>query len=48
MPIKDSAGDVVGVAQVINKQGDQCFSVADEKVSKTKVTKAINLFEKVL
>ncbi|XP_038114377.1 dual 3',5'-cyclic-AMP and -GMP phosphodiesterase 11 isoform X2 [Culex quinquefasciatus] len=32
MPIKDSAGDVVGVAQVINKQGDQCFSVADEKV----------------
>lgn len=32
MPIKDSAGDVVGVAQVINKQGDQCFTAADEKV----------------
>ncbi|XP_055635245.1 dual 3',5'-cyclic-AMP and -GMP phosphodiesterase 11-like isoform X2 [Toxorhynchites rutilus septentrionalis] len=32
MPIKDVSGDVVGVAQVINKQGDQCFSSADEKV----------------
>uniref|UniRef100_A0A182TKR1 GAF domain-containing protein n=1 Tax=Anopheles melas TaxID=34690 RepID=A0A182TKR1_9DIPT len=31
MPIKDASGDVVGVAQVINKQGDQCFSTADEK-----------------
>ncbi|XP_055601122.1 dual 3',5'-cyclic-AMP and -GMP phosphodiesterase 11 isoform X2 [Uranotaenia lowii] len=32
MPIKDASGDVVGVAQVINKQGDQCFTAADEKV----------------
>ncbi|XP_065089280.1 dual 3',5'-cyclic-AMP and -GMP phosphodiesterase 11 isoform X3 [Ochlerotatus camptorhynchus] len=32
MPIKDASGDVVGVAQVINKHGDQRFSVADEKV----------------
>lgn len=32
MPIKDASGDVVGVAQVINKQGDQCFTPADEKV----------------
>ncbi|XP_062546494.1 dual 3',5'-cyclic-AMP and -GMP phosphodiesterase 11-like isoform X2 [Armigeres subalbatus] len=32
MPIKDGSGDVVGVAQVINKHGDQCFTVADEKV----------------
>lgn len=33
MPIKDGSGDVVGVAQVINKHGDQCFTAADEKVS---------------
>lgn len=34
MPIKDCAGDVIGVAQVINKQGgDACFSQIDEKVS---------------
>ncbi|XP_055547758.1 dual 3',5'-cyclic-AMP and -GMP phosphodiesterase 11-like isoform X3 [Wyeomyia smithii] len=32
MPIKDGSGDVVGVAQVINKQGDQCFTAYDEKV----------------
>nr|XP_029715287.1 dual 3',5'-cyclic-AMP and -GMP phosphodiesterase 11-like isoform X3 [Aedes albopictus]XP_029715288.1 dual 3',5'-cyclic-AMP and -GMP phosphodiesterase 11-like isoform X3 [Aedes albopictus] len=32
MPIKDGSGDVVGVAQVINKHGDQCFTAADEKV----------------
>uniref|UniRef100_A0A2M4CSB8 Phosphodiesterase n=1 Tax=Anopheles darlingi TaxID=43151 RepID=A0A2M4CSB8_ANODA len=32
MPIKDASGDVVGVAQVINKQGDQCFTPADEKI----------------
>ncbi|XP_058060795.1 dual 3',5'-cyclic-AMP and -GMP phosphodiesterase 11-like [Anopheles bellator] len=32
MPIKDASGDVVGVAQVINKQGDQCFTSADEKI----------------
>ncbi|XP_058450116.1 dual 3',5'-cyclic-AMP and -GMP phosphodiesterase 11-like isoform X3 [Malaya genurostris] len=32
MPIKDGSGDVVGVAQVINKQGDQCFTAIDEKV----------------
>lgn len=34
MPIKDASGDVVGVAQVINKLGgEQCFTVNDEKVS---------------
>lgn len=34
MPIKDAAGDVIGVAQVINKLGgDQCFTTFDEKVS---------------
>jgi hypothetical protein len=33
MPIKDASGDVVGVAQVINKLGgEQCFSANDEKV----------------
>jgi GAF domain len=32
MPIKDASGDVVGVAQVINKQGDACFTANDEKV----------------
>lgn len=33
MPIKDVSGDVVGVAQVINKQGgDSCFTANDEKV----------------
>ncbi|CRK99879.1 CLUMA_CG013180, isoform A [Clunio marinus] len=33
MPIKDAAGDVVGVAQVINKLGgEQCFTATDEKV----------------
>ena len=37
MPIKDASGDVVGVAQVINKLGgEQCFTVNDEKVSKSK------------
>lgn len=36
MPIKDASGDVVGVAQVINKLGgEQCFTANDEKVSKT-------------
>lgn len=35
MPIKDASGDVVGVAQVINKLGgEQCFTANDEKVSK--------------
>lgn len=34
MPIKDAAGDVIGVAQVINKLGnEQCFTAIDEKVS---------------
>lgn len=35
MPIKDSAGDVIGVAQVINKLGSeqQSFTSIDEKVS---------------
>lgn len=34
MPIKDASGDVVGVAQVINKLGsEQSFTVNDEKVS---------------
>ncbi|KAK7066492.1 cGMP-specific 3',5'-cyclic phosphodiesterase [Halocaridina rubra] len=32
MPIKDSAGEVIGVAQVINKQQGQEFTVNDEKV----------------
>nr|CAD7573820.1 unnamed protein product [Timema californicum] len=32
MPIKDCSGDVIGVAQVINKQNDSCFTVNDEKV----------------
>lgn len=34
MPIKDATGDVVGVAQVINKLGsEQSFTANDEKVS---------------
>lgn len=32
MPIKDSSGDVVGVAQVINKLSGERFSENDEKV----------------
>ncbi|CAG2057712.1 unnamed protein product, partial [Timema podura] len=32
MPIKDCSGDVIGVAQVINKQNDSSFTVNDEKV----------------
>ncbi|CAH1119376.1 unnamed protein product [Phaedon cochleariae] len=32
MPIKDTNGDVIGVAQVINKIGDQPFTKADEEV----------------
>ncbi|XP_023708360.1 dual 3',5'-cyclic-AMP and -GMP phosphodiesterase 11 isoform X1 [Cryptotermes secundus] len=32
MPIKDFNGDVIGVAQVINKQNDNCFTSNDEKV----------------
>ncbi|CAH1167238.1 unnamed protein product [Phyllotreta striolata] len=32
MPIKDTNGDVIGVAQVINKFGDQPFSKVDEEV----------------
>lgn len=33
MPIKDCSGDVIGVAQVINKQGgDASFTQTDEKV----------------
>ena len=34
MPIKDANGDVIGVAQVINKLGSEhCFTAYDEKVS---------------
>ncbi|XP_026686318.1 dual 3',5'-cyclic-AMP and -GMP phosphodiesterase 11-like [Diaphorina citri] len=32
MPIKDFNGDVIGVAQVINKHNDGCFTSNDEKV----------------
>lgn len=32
MPIKDINGDVIGVAQVINKRGDTPFTEQDEKV----------------
>lgn len=33
MPIKDASGEVVGVAQVINKLGGgECFTANDEKV----------------
>ncbi|KAJ8915032.1 hypothetical protein NQ315_016007 [Exocentrus adspersus] len=32
MPIKDTNGDVIGVAQVINKVGDQPFTKSDEEV----------------
>ncbi|XP_033150871.1 dual 3',5'-cyclic-AMP and -GMP phosphodiesterase 11 isoform X1 [Drosophila busckii] len=32
MPIKDAGGDVIGVAQVINKMNGECFSEIDEKV----------------
>uniref|UniRef100_T1I6M0 Phosphodiesterase n=1 Tax=Rhodnius prolixus TaxID=13249 RepID=T1I6M0_RHOPR len=32
MPIKDLNGDVIGVAQVINKQGDSHFTSNDEKI----------------
>ncbi|XP_022186791.2 dual 3',5'-cyclic-AMP and -GMP phosphodiesterase 11 isoform X3 [Nilaparvata lugens] len=32
MPIKDINGEVIGVAQVINKFGDSSFTVNDEKV----------------
>ena len=32
MPIKDSNGDVVGVAQVINKLNGESFTENDEKV----------------
>ncbi|XP_049817305.1 dual 3',5'-cyclic-AMP and -GMP phosphodiesterase 11 isoform X2 [Aethina tumida] len=32
MPIKDTNGDVIGVAQVINKVGDQPFTKQDEEI----------------
>ncbi|XP_057659841.1 dual 3',5'-cyclic-AMP and -GMP phosphodiesterase 11 isoform X4 [Diorhabda carinulata] len=32
MPIKDTNGDVIGVAQVINKVGDQPFTKTDEEI----------------
>ena len=33
MPIKDASGDVIGVAQVINKLGgEQSFTANDENV----------------
>lgn len=38
MPIKDSSGDVIGVAQVINKLNCERFTENDEKV---KIDKAI-------
>lgn len=44
MPIKDASGDVVGVAQVINKQGDLCFTANDEKVSITTSEYAISMY----
>lgn len=34
MPIKDSSGDVIGVAQVINKLNCERFTENDEKVSR--------------
>lgn len=34
MPIKDASGDVIGVAQVINKLNCERFSENDEKVRK--------------
>lgn len=33
MPIKDASGDVIGVAQVINKLNGDRFTDNDEKVS---------------
>lgn len=33
MPIKDASGDVIGVAQVINKLNCERFSENDEKVT---------------
>lgn len=47
MPIKDSSGDVIGVAQVINKLNGECFTELDEKVSECKVQclEYINKFE---
>ncbi|KAF4521720.1 hypothetical protein B566_EDAN012168 [Ephemera danica] len=32
MPIKDCNGEVIGVAQVINKQGESCFTNNDQKI----------------
>lgn len=34
MPIKDASGDVIGVAQVINKLNCERFSENDEKVQR--------------
>lgn len=34
MPIKDASGDVIGVAQVINKLNFERFTENDEKVCK--------------
>lgn len=36
MPIKDSSGDVIGVAQVINKLNSDRFTENDEKVRATR------------
>lgn len=37
MPIKDASGDVIGVAQVINKlSGEQKFTDYEEKVSESR------------
>lgn len=39
MPIKDCSGDVIGVAQVINKYGGSHFTEIDEKVMRLSLTK---------
>lgn len=44
MPIKDSSGDVLGVAQVINKLNCERFTENDEKVSKNDVSFSLFYF----
>lgn len=39
MPIKDSSGDVIGVAQVINKLNCERFTENDEKVHDQRMLK---------
>lgn len=43
MPIKDSSGDVIGVAQVINKLNGEHFSETDEKVKELAMFIEINV-----